>query len=113
MIHVSDVRATMEWYASIGFQIVRHHEDDGQASWALLSFGNGELMLSAGGKPSAEHRREVDLYVHCEDLAGLYSRLQDKVEVVEAPHDTFYGMREFIIRDLNRLWITFGQPISS
>jgi hypothetical protein len=24
--------------------------------------------------------------------------------------DTFYGMREFIIRDLNRFWITFGQP---
>jgi len=29
---------------------------------------------------------------------------------VEGLHDTFYGMREFIIRDLNRFWITFGQP---
>src|ERR1700720_2576724 len=25
------------------------------------------------------------------------------------PHDTFYGMREFTIRDLNRFWITFAQ----
>jgi hypothetical protein len=31
------------------------------------------------------------------------------VDVVEVPHDTFYGMRELIIRDLNRFWITFGQ----
>jgi hypothetical protein len=26
------------------------------------------------------------------------------VEIVEGPHDTFYGMR-----DCNRFWITFGQ----
>jgi len=43
---------------------------------------------------------------------NLY-RLKDRVEVVEGPHDTFYGMREFIIRDINRLWITFGQPIQA
>ena len=30
--------------------------------------------------------------------------------MVEDLHDTFYGMREFIIRDLNGFWITFGQP---
>jgi hypothetical protein len=29
--------------------------------------------------------------------------------VIEGPHNTFYGMREVIIRDLNRFWITFGQ----
>jgi hypothetical protein len=26
-------------------------------------------------------------------------------------HDAFYGMREFIIRDLNRFWMTFGEPV--
>ena len=25
------------------------------------------------------------------------------------PHDMFYGMRELIIRDINRFWITFGK----
>jgi orotate phosphoribosyltransferase len=33
------------------------------------------------------------------------------VDVIEGLHDTFYGMREFTIRDLNRFWITFGQPV--
>jgi hypothetical protein len=42
---------------------------------------------------------------------ALRARLGDRVEVVEDLHDTFYGMREFIIRDVNRFWITFGQPI--
>ena len=33
-----------------------------------------------------------------------------KAEIVEDLHDTFYGMREFAIRDCNGFWITFGQP---
>ena len=31
---------------------------------------------------------------------------------MEEPHDTFYGMREFIIRDCNRFWLSFGEPIT-
>ncbi len=48
MIHVPDVRATVDWYQSIGFHTV----------------------------------------------------------------NTFYGMREVILRDLNRFWITFAQEVS-
>ena len=80
--------------------------------FALLAFGSSELMFSEGGQPSTQHRREVDLYVYSDDVDGLYQRLKDRVEVVEGLDDTFYGMREFIIRDLNRFWITFGQPVS-
>jgi uncharacterized glyoxalase superfamily protein PhnB len=111
MIHVADVRATVDWYTLIGFKAVRHNEEDGEINWALLSFGNSELMLNAGGKPSADQRREVDLYVHAENIDDLYRRLKDRVQVVEDPHDTFYGMREFIIRDINGFWVSFGQPV--
>ncbi|MCI0488549.1 MAG: VOC family protein [Blastocatellia bacterium] len=112
MIHVPDVRATVEWYASIGFTVTGTHEDesDGNLDWASLSFGTTEIMLDEGGRPSSQHRREVDLYVHTEDVAAVYRRLKDRVEIVEPLHDTVYGMCEFIIRDLNRFWITFGQP---
>ncbi len=111
MIHVPDVRATVDWYTLIGFKAVRHNEEDGEINWALLSFGNSELMLNAGGKPSADQRREIDLYVHAENVDDLYRRLKDRVQVVEDPHDTFYGMREFIIRDINGFWVSFGQPV--
>ena len=56
MMHVPDVRATVDWYVSIGFKIL------------------------------------VD---------DLYRRFKDRVQVVEGPHNTFYGMLEFIIRDIN------------
>src|SRR5215467_4227354 len=39
MIHVPDVRATMEWYRSIGCKVVRCNEEDGEINWALLTFG--------------------------------------------------------------------------
>jgi catechol 2,3-dioxygenase-like lactoylglutathione lyase family enzyme len=110
MIHVSDVRATADWYTSIGFTLVRYNEEDGEMNWALLLLGSSELMLQAGGKPSTAHRREVDLYVHTDNVARVHARLNGRVQVVEDLHDTFYGMREFIIRDCNGFWITFGQP---
>jgi uncharacterized glyoxalase superfamily protein PhnB len=113
MIHVPDVRATAEWYTSIGFKLVRQNEEDGEINWAKMSSGNSEVMFQSGGKPSTEHRREVDLYILTGNVDDLHRRLQDRVQVVEDPHDTFYGMREFIIRDFNRFWITFGQPIQT
>ncbi len=110
MIHVPDVRATADWYTSIGFKLVRSNEEDGEMNWALLLLGSSELMLQSGGKPSTAHRREFDLYIHTDDLQALHAKLKGRVAVVEDLHDTFYGMREFIIRDINGFWITFGQP---
>ena len=110
MIHVPDVRATVDWYRGIGFTVNNTYDDGGEGlSFAILSFGSSQVMFNEGGRSSTYDRREVDLYVYAEDVDDLYRRLNDRVEVVEGLHDTFYGMREFIIRDLNRFWITFGQ----
>lgn len=113
MIHVSDVNATAQWYASIGFEIrnVNRECDDGQIDWALLRLGQSEIMLSLGGHPSSAARREFDLYTHVDDVDALRRRLNGMAEIVEDLHETFYGMREFIIRDCNGFWITFGEPV--
>lgn len=111
MIHVPDVRASVDWYQSIGFDVVATYGDetgDG-LSFAVVSFGESQVMFNCEGDTSTKQRREVDLYVYTDDVDEVYSRLKDRVDVVEGPHDTFYGMREVIIRDLNRFWITFGQ----
>lgn len=111
MIHVPDVRATVAWYESIGFTVNETYGNEGDGlSFAILSFGSSQVMFNQGGQPSTRHRREVDLYVYVNNVDDLYTRLKDQVDVQESPHDTFYGMRELIIRDLNRFWITFGQP---
>lgn len=112
MLHVPDVAATARWYASIGFTLERTHEDGGDMLWARLSLGDSALMLNAGGAPSSGERREVDLYVYVEDVREALTRVAPVAEFVEPVHDTEYGMREFIVRDPNRFWLTFGQPLA-
>ena len=112
MIHVPDVRATIDWYKSLDFNVVNANEDNGKVDWAMLSFGDSAVMFNAGGQNTTSDRRDVDLYVHTDNVSDLYERLRERVEVREELHDTFYGMREFIIRDLNGFWVTFGQDIS-
>ena len=112
MIHVPNVTATAEWYASIGFEICNMNREcgNGEVDWAPLRLGQSDLMLNAGGLPSSARRRDFDLYTHVDDVDSLRSRVEGKAEIVEDLHDTFYGMREFIVRDCNGFWITFAQP---
>jgi hypothetical protein len=111
MIHVPDVRRTVDWYRDIGFQVEATYDDGGdELTFAVVSFGSTQVMFDVGGGSSESHRREVDLYVYTAGVDALYGRIRDRVDVVEPPHDTFYGSRELIIRDLNRFWITFGEP---
>lgn len=111
MLHVPDVRATVHWYIELGFKLQRENEEDGNLNWALLTFGDSEVMFDSSGTSSDAPRREVDLYIHTRDIARVRENLSYPLAIVEEIHDTFYGMREFIVRDLNGFWITFGQPI--
>jgi uncharacterized glyoxalase superfamily protein PhnB len=114
MLHVPDVRRTVDWYRDIGFDVTVTYDDHGGGlSFAMVSFGTGEVMFSSGGRLSSQPRREVDLYAYTDDVDNFYDRIKDRVEIVEGPHDMFYGMREIIVRDLNGFWITFGQEVPS
>lgn len=112
MFHVPDVRKIVDWYRDMGFTVTATYDDNaGGLSFAMVSFGAGEVMFSAGGRLSSRHRREVDLYVYTEGVDDLYDRIANRVEIVEGPHNMFYGMREVIVRDPNGFWITFGQEV--
>lgn len=112
MIHVPDVAATADWYQRLGFTVMDLGSDGKDVVFALLGLGECRVMLSAGGQPSDAWRREVDLYVETADVETAFGGLPPGIDLVEPLHDTFYGAREFIIRDCNRFWITFGQRIS-
>jgi hypothetical protein len=90
---------------------VTYDDHGGGLSFAILSFGTGEVMFSSGGRPSSQSRRDVDLYAYTDDVDTLYDRIKDRVEIVEGPHNMFYGMREIIVRDPNGFWLTFGQQL--
>ena len=110
MIHVPDVRKTVDWYVDLGFTIKDTYDDGGDGlSFAVMSFGASDVMFNSDGNTSNARRREVDLYIYTASVDSLYEKLNARVDVIEGPHDTFYGMREFVLRDLNGFWITFGE----
>jgi predicted lactoylglutathione lyase len=62
MIHVPDVLATVEWYQNIGFTVNNTYGNEGDGlSFAILSFGDSQVMFNQGGRASADKRRDVDL----------------------------------------------------
>ena len=84
MIHVPDVRATVEWYESVGFRVLATYGNEtvGGLSFAVVAFGDGRVMFNQGGETSTNRRREVDLYVYADDVDEIYERLKDRVDVV-------------------------------
>lgn len=74
------------------------------------------IMLGAPNshEPSAGPRFTGQLHIHLNEpneVDALWSKIKDRVEVVDAP-DTFdYGMREFGIRDDNGYCLAFGSEV--
>ena len=114
MIHVPDVCATADWYRDkLGFTIIDLGSDGQDVIFGRLSLDGIDVLLSAGGRLSDAARRDIDLFIQTDDVERDRASIPRDVEIVEPIHDTFYGMREFIIRDPNGFWITFGQYINT
>jgi ankyrin repeat protein len=125
-MRVPDVRATIEWYRSIGFELTGQHELDSDSAWAGLTLGGCFLMLVPGGTHCAH---EVSFWFRTDRVDDLYQLLKqrqlDRAAAVLAGtepvvpearfahdiHDAFYGEREFTIVDLNGYHLTFAQTL--
>jgi ankyrin repeat protein len=115
MIQVPDIARALDWYVSIGFRELARNEDNGVVNFGMVSFGKAELMLNLDGK-SGPH--DVSLWFYTDQVDNLYQLLKsrkfeaaqadghapsqtEEIEFVEEINDTFYGAREFGIRDPN------------
>ncbi len=113
---VPDVEETVKWYQDIGFILLatnRKWEPYEEVTWAGLRFESCELMLNGGGHDVNGEGRDVSIYIHTDNVRGVFEQMRDHVKVTQGLHKTFYGMEEFIIEDLNSFMVTFGQPIES
>jgi ankyrin repeat protein len=129
MLSVPSVRDTVAWYQSIGFELSGEHEIDTDAAWAKVSLGGASLMFVPRGTKAAGH--DVSLWFSTDGVDRIYQVLKrrqlDHASGVPAEgdrptsgarftadlHDTFYGVREFSILDLNGFELSFEQPLTS
>ncbi len=51
------------------------------------------------------------LYIEIEEVDAFYDALKDTVEIVNEPRHTFYGMKEFYIRDNNQNIVGFAEKL--
>ncbi len=129
---VEDVNASLEYYIQkLGFEfamgVAENPEDAVPAYrpeqvliWGMVRRGDAEIMFQRRDSLSedvpelagANIGASASLYMETDALDELHESAQAGLEIVKDLNTTFYGMREFYIRDLNGYILAFAQPIT-
>jgi len=108
------------WVDSMGFEKTAEVPDGDRVAFAMLQKGGAEIMYqtyASVGKDNPHpdmlaRRGPTFLYIEVDDLAATMSAAAGS-EVVMAERTTFYGSREFVIKDPAGHFVTFAQFGSS
>ncbi|MBU4210431.1 VOC family protein [Patescibacteria group bacterium] len=118
-IMVADVNATVKWYQdNLNFQFANQEESlDKPLDWAVMKAGNiqiffqkeeslvKEMPILKGKKIGAS----LTFYIKVQDVQSLYNSVKEKVEIVRDMRETFYGAKEFAVKDLNGYILVFSE----
>lgn len=119
MLSVVDLQRTIAFYRdALGFTLTGSFEREGATVWANLSQGAVQMMFNQVPDSWVEQRDRAArmfqiyyLYPSSEaDLLRLHEKLVEQSRQVSALRVTFYGMREFELRDPDHYWLWFGSP---
>jgi uncharacterized glyoxalase superfamily protein PhnB len=115
-IFVRDIKATIEYYKHLGFEVVMTVPEEGDLVWAMMSCGNVSFMFqsfeSLGSELPEISRQDggsLLLYIQIKEIKQYHDRIMDKVNVIKGLEKTFYGATEFAILDLNGYILTFAE----
>ena len=129
MLGVADVRATVDWYRSIGFELTGVHEEDGRMDFAAVQFGSAEIMFSPSSDAWRKPTSALSIWIQTDRLDDLYAVLKGRqlersramlagsessvpeVRFRTDLYTAFYGQREFCILDPNGVDINFYQAV--
>lgn len=118
---VEDVNKTVKFYEEVlGFKCDQTVPESGQYEWASVKSGDVEIMLQARDSLSADFPTFQELptggtltfYIRMQDIQILYEQARQQVEFTQELKETFYGMREFSIKDPNGYILVFAEPVS-
>jgi uncharacterized glyoxalase superfamily protein PhnB len=121
---VEDVDESVSYYEKVlGFKLeISVPKDNGKLQWAMVSRDSVDIMLHERANiieemPELEGTEpgggSITLYVKMEGIDNFYEevRMRNDTEIIKEPNTTFYGMNEFILRDINGYIITFAEPV--
>lgn len=116
-IFVYNMQETINFYKSIGFQLVMTVPETGDVFlWAMLMNGNVTFMFQtfeslAEELPviSRQNGASQLLYIKLKEIREYFKLIKDKVTVLKGLEKTFYGATEFSILDNNNYVLTFAE----
>lgn len=112
---VPDVSEAARFYVeALGFQPIRV-----EFAFAVLRLGDSIVMLAdqqmyggMGGSAAPERGAFVDIRIIVPDVDAVYDRCVERgVMVVHEIADRPYGLRDFIVRDLNGFRLRFASTV--
>ena len=119
MLNVSDIERSLDFYREIvGFELASPRQAVEEWRWAWIKAGDCELMLSESGgpanqvaqtDPSHDEGWPAIYYFYPEDVVALHADVKRKGFQVSDLRVTFYGMKEFEVRDPDGHILWFGQ----
>lgn len=118
---VASVEESMAYYSTIfGFtEGTSVPAPGGGLQWGMVVHGAVQLMFQTAesigedlpGFNTEKTGGSLSLFIEVDDAAALFREVEGKVELFMPLKDTFYGKREFGIRDLNGYLLVFASDI--
>lgn len=116
-IFVENMPETIDFYKSIGFQLVMTVPETGSdLVWAMMTNGSVTFMFqtfeSLGEElPNISRKSGGSLlfYIKLKKIREFFELIKDKVTVLKGLEVTFYGATEFSILDNNSYVLTFAE----
>ena len=102
LAYVADVRRSIAFYESLGFETGNTHADEGSGEvvWAALERGDAALMLGKAGDPVLPEQQAVLFYLYFDDIEATHAELAAKGVAVGAMAHPFYCPKgEFRVTD--------------
>jgi uncharacterized glyoxalase superfamily protein PhnB len=116
-IFVNNMNETIDFYKSIGFQLVMTVPETGNDFvWAMMVNGEVTFMfqtfISLGEQLPQISRKDggsLLFYIKLKKIREYFDLIKDKVTVLKSLETTFYGATEFSIIDNNNYVLTFAE----
>jgi uncharacterized glyoxalase superfamily protein PhnB len=105
MLPVLSMPVSVEFYQKmLGFCVETRNDDWG---WARLCLGDCRLMVDQSLNVQPDAPRQTVLYLYPDDVVQYHEQVRRNGLPAPALRVTFYGMKEFRIKDPdgNELWI--------
>ncbi len=115
-IYVKDIKATIEFYKILGFNVVTTVPQGDDIIFAMMTCGNVTFMFQTFASientlptVSRTDGGSLLLYIKVKNIRALYEKIKEHVPVLHGLEKAFYGATEFSIRDNNNFMLTFAE----